>query len=412
MEFSEHQRLFLAAVCNHFHQTGTWPTYGSIDRQLRPHKSLDVEEVGKELDGFMHDSFHAPLSGWDPTRIITMNVSALYVCWTQGICPELKTDLTAFMDAIRLCIQKYEDGNEDKAITSSELYELEPLRPQYCFFDDEALMLRESYESESPADYWNFVVDNTIQLISVDGFYLSANYDQDPPMYSQAAWSFVMPHSIRKYRDVTSIEDYLAVRAQLLASDYGFGALIYTNMSGQLPEHDAGQNGVNSVPSASFTADANVPQQTAQTKLKRRGKGKPKIFVSHSTKDTSFAAKLVQDLSAAGARAWMDVNDLGAGNFQERIDKALADCEWFLLVLTRNALASEWVRQEVYAANRLKNQGKIKQMVFIKAGEVEHSELPPMWGVFNVFDAISDYEDAVARTLKEVGISVAVTPNL
>lgn len=75
MEFSEHQWLFLAAVCNHFHQTGTWPTYGLIDRQLRPYKGLDVEEVGKDLDRFMHDSIHAPLSGWNPAQIVTMNVS-------------------------------------------------------------------------------------------------------------------------------------------------------------------------------------------------------------------------------------------------------------------------------------------------------------------------------------------------
>jgi TIR domain-containing protein len=387
MEFSEHQRLFLAAVCNHFHQTGTWPTNGSIDRLLRPYKGLDVEEVGKELDDFMHDSFHAPLSGWDPKRIITMNVSALYMCWMQGICPELKTDLTAFMDAITLCIQKYEVGNEDEAITASELLEPEP----------------------NP-DYWNFVVGSTIQLIMVEGFYISANYDQNRPAHSPASWSFTMPHAIRKYRDVRSIDDYLAVRAQLLASAYGFGALMYTNTAGQLFEHAAGQNGINNVPSVMSAAGEDVRQSTAQAKLKRRTKAKPKIFVSHSTKDTSFATKLVQDLSAAGTQAWMDVNDLGAGNFQERIDKALADCEWFLLVLTRNALASEWVRQEVYAANRLKNQGKIKQLVFIKAGEVEHGELPPMWGVFNIFDALSDYEDAVARTLKEVGSTVAATP--
>jgi hypothetical protein len=45
----------------------------------------------------------------------------------------------------------------------------------------------------------------------------------------------------------------------------------------------------------------------------------PKIFVSHSSDDTAFATKLVADLCAAGAHAWLDTNDLGAGNFQERI---------------------------------------------------------------------------------------------
>ena len=87
---------------------------------------------------------------------------------------------------------------------------------------------------------------------------------------------------------------------------------------------------------------------------------KPKIFVSHSTNDNDFATKLVNDLNAAGAQAWMDMKDLGAGNFQENISKALADCEWFVLVLTRNALASDWVRMEVDAAIRLKHKKQIR----------------------------------------------------
>ena len=63
MEFSEHQRLFLVAICAHFHSTGQWPTYRELDRQLRAHKELEVEEIGRELDGFMYDSEHAPPSG-------------------------------------------------------------------------------------------------------------------------------------------------------------------------------------------------------------------------------------------------------------------------------------------------------------------------------------------------------------
>jgi TIR domain len=90
----------------------------------------------------------------------------------------------------------------------------------------------------------------------------------------------------------------------------------------------------------------------------------PKIFVSHSHKDDAFTECLVGDLRQAGANAWMDNTGLGAGNFQQRISEALADCEWFVLVLTRDALVSSWVRQEVDAANRLKNQGKIHDLIF------------------------------------------------
>src|SRR5215472_13038635 len=130
----------------------------------------------------------------------------------------------------------------------------------------------------------------------------------------------------------------------------------------------------------------------------------PKIFVSHSSKDSSFAETLVADLRQFGADAWMDKTDLGAGNFQQRISEALADCEWFVLVLTKDALASPWVRQEVDAANRLKNQGKIHDLIFVQAGPVDHSELPALWGVFNILDATKDYTDALNRTLKVVGL--------
>jgi hypothetical protein len=130
----------------------------------------------------------------------------------------------------------------------------------------------------------------------------------------------------------------------------------------------------------------------------------PKVFVSHSSLDTKFASKLVEDLNAAGAKAWLDSNELGAGDFQERISKALADCEWFLVVLTPNALASPWVRQEVNAANRLKHQHQIHDLIFIKATEVKYSELPALWGVYNVFDATTDYEGACDHAFKALGL--------
>jgi len=91
----------------------------------------------------------------------------------------------------------------------------------------------------------------------------------------------------------------------------------------------------------------------------------PNIFVSHSHDNEVFADRLVADLRKTGVDAWLDKTDLGPGNFQQRINNALTICDWFLLVLTRSALASPWVRQEVDAANRLKHQGHIHDLIFI-----------------------------------------------
>ena len=131
----------------------------------------------------------------------------------------------------------------------------------------------------------------------------------------------------------------------------------------------------------------------------------PKIFVSHSHKDDAFTERLVEDLRQAGADAWMDKTDLGAGNFQQRISEALADCEWFVLVLTRSALASTWVSQEVEAANILKHAGQIRDLIFLQASPVEHRELPALWRVYNIFDATADYATTRDRVLKAVGVA-------
>ena len=131
----------------------------------------------------------------------------------------------------------------------------------------------------------------------------------------------------------------------------------------------------------------------------------PEVFVSHSHKDDAFTDRLVKDFRQAGANAWMDKNDLGAGDFQDRISQALSDCEWFVLVLTKDALESKWVRQEVNVANILHHQGQIQNLIFIQAGPVEHTEIPAFWRVFNIFDATKDYDSARDRALKAVGLS-------
>lgn len=135
----------------------------------------------------------------------------------------------------------------------------------------------------------------------------------------------------------------------------------------------------------------------------------PKVFVSHSHQDDAFTDKLVADLRLSGADAWMDTTDLGAGNFQQRISEALAGCEWFVLVLSQDALASPWVRQEVDAANWLKNRGQVHDLIFVQAGPCEHWELPPLWRVFNIFDATRDYAAALDRTLRAMGLSSATS---
>jgi hypothetical protein len=87
----------------------------------------------------------------------------------------------------------------------------------------------------------------------------------------------------------------------------------------------------------------------------------------------AFAERLVKDLNSAGADAWLDKTNLGPGNIAQRISAALDNCEWFLLLVTQNALESDWVGHEVDAAIILKNQGSIRNMIFIQAYPVDNT---------------------------------------
>jgi hypothetical protein len=134
------------------------------------------------------------------------------------------------------------------------------------------------------------------------------------------------------------------------------------------------------------------------------------VFVSHSHRDDAFTQRLVADLTQAGATVWVDVAGVGAGDFQKRINDALVASNWVVVVMSQNALNSPWVEQEVNAAIRLKHQGRIRDIIPLQAGPVDPQTLPPLWGVFNIFDATQDYAAAFAQLRSAMGLAVPAVP--
>jgi hypothetical protein len=94
-------------------------------------------------------------------------------------------------------------------------------------------------------------------------------------------------------------------------------------------------------------------------------------------------------------------------DFQRRIDEAPLACQWVVLVLTPDALASTWVQQEIYAANRLRHDGRIEEILPIQARAVDNRAIPPLWGVYNIFDATRDYASARDGLLRALGLTLA-----
>ena len=85
--------------------------------------------------------------------------------------------------------------------------------------------------------------------------------------------------------------------------------------------------------------------------MARRRQGFPphaKVFVSHSSRDRPFAERVVEVLRRHGIANWYaPAHILGAQQWQDEIGRALRRCNWFLLILSEDALNSKWVKREL-----------------------------------------------------------------
>jgi len=82
------------------------------------------------------------------------------------------------------------------------------------------------------------------------------------------------------------------------------------------------------------------------------GFAETRVFISHSTADREWVEReVVQVLESRGIKTWYSkVAVKTASHWEREIVRGLQACDWFLLVASPSAAASEWVKDEVYWA--------------------------------------------------------------
>ena len=76
------------------------------------------------------------------------------------------------------------------------------------------------------------------------------------------------------------------------------------------------------------------------------------IFISYSHKDSKYVEKLEKKLIEEGFTVWIDHRIDYGTRWPIEIQRALDSCDAFFVVVTENALESEWVQNEVARAKR------------------------------------------------------------
>ncbi len=102
--------------------------------------------------------------------------------------------------------------------------------------------------------------------------------------------------------------------------------------------------------------------------MRRRSRAWPpqEVFLSHAARNRRFATRLATTLRAAGVPVWYSRTHLvGAQQWHDEIGRALARCDWFLLLLSPAAVDSEWVKRELlYALNDKRYKSRILPIVY------------------------------------------------
>jgi len=81
------------------------------------------------------------------------------------------------------------------------------------------------------------------------------------------------------------------------------------------------------------------------------------LFISYSRKDSEFAHRVADDLRTAGYSVWVDISELRGGQeWVREIDKAVRDCDTFILIISPDSMASRWVSKETLLAMDLEKQ--------------------------------------------------------
>ncbi len=122
---------------------------------------------------------------------------------------------------------------------------------------------------------------------------------------------------------------------------------------------------------------------------------RPRVFVSHSSKDKVFVRMLVADLQDMGLDVWFDEAELDVGDsIVSRISAAIRDTNYLIVVLSKNSAVSPWVDQELNAAlmRQLSNSGMMVLPI-----RIDDCEVPTLLADRVYADVQTGYKNVLQR---------------
>jgi hypothetical protein len=127
------------------------------------------------------------------------------------------------------------------------------------------------------------------------------------------------------------------------------------------------------------------------------------VFISHSSLDEPFVTALAETLQRHGVPIWYSRHNIqGAQQWHDEIGSALRRCDWFVLVLSDNAVASMWVKRELtYVLQQERYQDRIAPVMY---SSCDTDQLSWVLSSIQTIDFRQDPDEGYRQLLRMWGI--------
>lgn len=127
------------------------------------------------------------------------------------------------------------------------------------------------------------------------------------------------------------------------------------------------------------------------------------LFLSHSSLNLPTAIRIADTLRNHGVPVWFSpTNIMTAQQWHDEIGNALKRCDWFMVLLSRDAVDSIWVKRELHYALRHNQFDNHIMPVVIE--DCNYEELSWTLGMFQMVDFTNNADNAFTQILRAWGI--------
>ncbi len=127
------------------------------------------------------------------------------------------------------------------------------------------------------------------------------------------------------------------------------------------------------------------------------------IFLSHSSNNYEIASSISETIKSHGVPVWFSPqNVMPSQQWHDEIGRALKRCDWFMILLSDDSIASEWVKRELmYALTHNQYYDSIMPVIIRNC---EYEDLSWTLCSFQIIDFNSNPEHAYRQILRTWGL--------